>query len=198
MSAYVKQTGKAKIRFTVSGIFGLVFVVGIIGTAVGLPEQQPQSAMSVKTYTEEDKSVALAVDEQFQRYIEELRPFEQRSIDVISDIKEDKIDRLSAYEEIRNMKDRYTASYKKINKVSIPKDLPDDLKRDLEEIQTGIATNYFTRAEAMNHFLDYIDTKKVSDIDKMNQQLELSASFVKELKLNSSLLYSKVGAPQSQ
>ncbi|CAM4181724.1 hypothetical protein [Paenibacillus xylanexedens] len=54
MSAYVKQTGKAKMRFIVSGVFGLVFIVGILGTAAGLPEQQPESSAEVtKTYTEE-------------------------------------------------------------------------------------------------------------------------------------------------
>lgn len=50
MSAYVKQTGKAKMRFIVSGISGVFVVVGIIGIAQGLSD--PQIVTSSKRITE--------------------------------------------------------------------------------------------------------------------------------------------------
>ncbi|CAH1215885.1 hypothetical protein [Paenibacillus sp. JJ-223] len=202
--AFKKRSGKAKKRYIMSGVFAIISVIGVYGLSQDLPDQQ-SAAQNAETVVEDDPSLieennkaAIAVDDQFQKIIEGITPYELQSLYVISHFKEGKIDHLSAYENIRDIKDRYTATYLAINKVSIPKDLPADLISDLQKIKSGIAANYFTRSEAMNHFLDYIDTQKSSDVDKMNLQLELSMSFVKQLNQNSAIFYSKVGLPEIQ
>ncbi|MEY8748570.1 hypothetical protein AB9M62_56955 [Bacillales bacterium AN1005] len=197
--AYKKGNGKAKKRYILSGIFAIIAVLGFFGVARGLPDKDIlETTESTSPKVEDYNNVAITVDDQFQKFIQELEPFELSSVDVISSFHDNKIDRLSAYEKIRDMKDRYTVASMGINRVSIPEDLPKELKNDLKKLQMDIATNYFTRSEAMKYFLSYIDTGKISDIDKMNQQLEASASFAKEIKLNYGLFYSKVGIPPTE
>ncbi|NUU73974.1 hypothetical protein [Paenibacillus xylanilyticus] len=196
--AYKKGSGRAKRRYIVSGVFAIIAVLGILGIARGLPDKDTLETAETTSAKVDYNNVAITVDDQFQKYIQELEPFELSSVDVINNFHDNKIDRLSAYEKIRDMKDRYTVASMEINRVSIPEDLPEELKNDLEKLQMDIATNYFTRSEAMKHFLNYIDSGKISDIDKMNQQLEASASFAREIKLNYGLFYSKVGLPPTE
>lgn len=196
--AYKKGNGKAKKRYILSGVFAIIAVLGIYGLSQNPPDKDVlETAESTPPKVEDYNSVAITIDEQFRKYVNEIQPNELRALDAIIDFEAGKIDSLSAYEKISDMKEQYLSTYLSISKVSIPENLPDDLINDLQKIQSGIVTNYFTRLEAMNHFLDYIDTQNNSDLDKMSQQLELSTLFVKQVHQNSASLHSKVGLQPS-
>lgn len=147
-------------------------------------------------FSEADKKTALEIDSTITEHIKYLEPIELETNEIISNYADGKVDDYTAYEKIRKAKDQYSVASSSISEISIPKDLPDELKNDLEKIKSGVATNYYTRSKAMDYLLKYIDSQKVSDMDKMKQELEVSQEFVREIKLNLSLFYAKVGIPK--
>ncbi|ETT45497.1 hypothetical protein C162_20531 [Paenibacillus sp. FSL R7-269] len=147
-------------------------------------------------FSEADIKTALEIDSTITEHIKHLEKLELETNDIISSYADGKINGYTAYESVREAKNQYSAASISVNRILIPENISYELRSDLEKIKSGVATNYYTRSKAMEHFMNYIDNQKISDLDKMKQELEISRDVVRELNLNTGLFYSKVGIPE--
>lgn len=201
------KKNEAKKNFILALLCTAVLFIGIY--EVSSPNQNNDSAVEESTskvsnnvqklteFSEADKKTALEIDSTISEQVKYLEPTELEANELINNYADGKIDGYTAYEGVREAKDQYSAASISVNRISIPESLSDELKSDLEKIKSGVATNYYTRSKAMEHFMNYIDNQKISDLDKMKQQLELSSGLVREINLNTGLFYSKVGIPEN-
>lgn len=88
------------------------------------------------------------------------------------------VDIFTVYEATENARDAANHLQSELRKVNVPDDLPKPAREALEAARLDLATAYYSKKEAFEAALKYLDDQKPSHMSKFKEEMEMSDSFV--------------------
>lgn len=83
-----------------------------------------------------------------------------------------------AYSSAKSAKDAVKAAKGRLYALQIPKELPDDVKKILEEVKSDMGTSYYCKENAFEYVLKFLDEQKPSDMNKFQEEIAASDQFL--------------------
>lgn len=147
-----------------------------------LPEALEEQASQVE-------EIPVNVSEQTKQYLEQLmenlEEMQNWNVESTNRLKEyfekasqGKLRKSQLREYVQYMQQHHHNFRNLMNKMPVPKDLPEDLRKKMYDGSFNISTGFLLRAEAMQIVLDYLNTGKRVNIQKYQEKLTLSNQFI--------------------
>lgn len=126
----------------------------------------------------QDQDAVLKFEKDMYALEDEINPFMDAYQKALNGVSDGSVDIFTAYEVTENAKKAAEGIQRKYYNVEVPKDLPKEVKKELEDAKTDLATAYYTKAEAFGYVLKYFDDQKPSYMSKFQDEISASDSFI--------------------
>lgn len=194
---WVQKKFSLNIRVVVSIIFGLFFVTAITSGDDTTNTASQYNSQSIQQKTEEktqQKPEQKAKEQNSVKSIENqqlVKNFEKSIYDLENSIKPvmDKyqndmknlgktVSIYDAYSSANNARDAVKILKSKFYTVEIPDSLPEEIKNILEDVRSDLGTAYYSKEQAFEYVLKFLDDQKPSDMQKFKEETALADQFV--------------------
>ncbi|MNH75606.1 preprotein translocase subunit SecG [compost metagenome] len=146
-------------------------------------EQKQEVVATEKVEAVEDKTeiyqeIVLEFEKDMYTIEGEMKPYMDNYQNALAGIADGTVDIFTAYEATERAKDAAKKIQSKFHQMDIPKELPKDVKKELEGASSDLATAYYTKSEALKYVLKYFDDQKPSYMSKFQDEISVSDNFI--------------------
>jgi len=97
------------------------------------------------------------------------------------------------YQAASHAKKQSSAAHIEFSALQIPDGLPKEIHELLSESKEYFGLAYFTKQTALDYILKYMDDKKMSDLQKSENDIEIAGKFIFNGALNLAMAKEKLG-----
>jgi len=183
-----KTYSKKQLMWGFGSILALSFImVGITDpqTYVAPQENKPQEKEQVQISPEDQQKEQQRQRDLVLAFAEQLQGTDKTATEAISKM-QDGLDKLATgkatiYDVYSLTKDAKTACQNVMlayQKLSVPNDLPDDVKKHLSKAKSEASTAYYAKSEGLDSALRFLDNQKPSDLQEYKDKIAQSNRFM--------------------
>ncbi|WP_138751994.1 hypothetical protein [Paenibacillus sinopodophylli] len=127
---------------------------------------------------EENKVAVLEFEKGAYALEDEIKPFIEYYQKAMAGLGDGSVDIFTAYEATEKARDAAKYVQSEFYSLAVPENLPKDVKKMLNEAKSDLSTAYYTKKEAFEIILKFLDDQKPSHMSKFKEEIQLSDAFV--------------------
>lgn len=142
------------------------------------PSTPVKPAKTEEDNTKKYQEVVLQFEKDMYAIEETMKPYMDNYQNALNGVSQGTVDIFTAYEATEKARDAAKIIQSQYYQMKIAKDLPKDVKKELEAAKSDLATAYYTKSEALKYVLKYFDDQKPSYMSKFQDEISMSDNFI--------------------
>jgi hypothetical protein len=183
LAKYTKKEMTRKKILTSYGSLALIALILMVATspdASKVSETKNEPAVSQATGEELKKQQDLVLA--FEKQLLDIDKTAQVTISVMeqgfTDLAAGKISVNELYTLVKNARIAADTANNAYRALKVPDGLPKEIEKNLYDAKSSASTGYFTKKQALDAALRYLDDQKPSDLDEYQRKTELANNFI--------------------
>lgn len=142
------------------------------------PSTPVKPAKTEEDNTKKYQEAVLQFEKEMYAIEETMKPYMDNYQNALNGVSQGTVDFFTAYEATEEARDAAKNIQSQYYQMKIAKDLPKDVKKELEDAKSDLATAYYTKSEALEYVLKYFDDQKPSYMSKFQDEISMSDNFI--------------------